>query len=83
MQPDPDRPDLALGFDMLAPEGYGEIIGGGERVADYDLLLKRLRENKLPEEAFGWYLDLRTLWQRAARGLRFGPGTHGRLDLRN
>jgi asparaginyl-tRNA synthetase len=59
MQPDPQRPDLALGFDMLAPEGYGEIIGGGERVADYDLLLKRIRENKLPEEAFRWYLDLR------------------------
>lgn len=59
MQPDPQRPDLALGFDMLAPEGYGEIIGGGERVADYDLLLKRIRENNLPEEAFRWYLDLR------------------------
>ncbi|HEX9224719.1 MAG TPA: asparagine--tRNA ligase [Candidatus Acidoferrales bacterium] len=59
MQPDAQRPDLALGFDMLAPEGYGEIIGGGERVADYDLLLKRIRENKLPEEAFRWYLDLR------------------------
>jgi len=59
MQPDPERPELALGFDMLAPEGYGEIIGGGERVADYDLLLKRLREHNLPEEAFGWYLDLR------------------------
>ena len=59
MQPDPMRPELALGFDMLAPEGYGEIIGGGERVADYDLLLQRLRENNLPEEAFGWYLDLR------------------------
>ncbi len=59
MQPDAERPELALGFDMLAPEGYGEIIGGGERVADYDLLLKRLREHNLPEEAFGWYLDLR------------------------
>jgi asparaginyl-tRNA synthetase len=59
MQPDKDRPELALGFDMLAPEGYGEIIGGGERVADYDLLLKRLREHNLPEEAFQWYLDLR------------------------
>src|SRR5216684_3055442 len=52
MQPDPQRPDLALGFDMLAPEGYGEIIGGGERVHDYELLLKRIRENKLPEKAF-------------------------------
>jgi asparaginyl-tRNA synthetase len=59
MQPDAERPELALGFDMLAPEGYGEIIGGGERVADYDLLLKRLHEHNLPEEAFGWYLDLR------------------------
>jgi asparaginyl-tRNA synthetase len=59
MQPDPQRPALALGFDMLAPEGYGEIIGGGERISSYDLLLKRLRENKLPEEAFHWYLDLR------------------------
>ncbi len=59
MQPDPERPELALGFDMLAPEGYGEIIGGGERVHDYDLLLKRLREHNLPEGAFGWYLDLR------------------------
>ncbi len=59
MQPDRERPELALGFDMLAPEGYGEIIGGGERIADYDLLIKRLRENNLPEEAFQWYLDLR------------------------
>jgi asparaginyl-tRNA synthetase len=59
MQPDAQRPELALGFDMLAPEGYGEIIGGGERIADYDLLVKRLRENNLPEEAFQWYLDLR------------------------
>ena len=59
MQPDPERPELALGFDVLAPEGYGEIIGGGERIADYDLLVRRLRENNLPEEAFQWYLDLR------------------------
>jgi asparaginyl-tRNA synthetase len=59
MQPDAARPELALGFDMLAPEGYGEIIGGGERIADYELLLRRLRESNLPEEAFGWYIDLR------------------------
>lgn len=59
MEPDPQRPELALGFDMLASEGYGEIIGGGERVSSYDLLLKRLREHGLPEEAFQWYLDLR------------------------
>jgi asparaginyl-tRNA synthetase len=59
MQPDAQRPDLALAFDMLAPEGYGEIIGGSQRIHDYDLLAKRLREHNLPEEAFRWYLDLR------------------------
>jgi asparaginyl-tRNA synthetase len=59
MQPDAARPELALGFDMLAPEGYGEIIGGGERIADYQLLVRRLRESNLPEDAFGWYIDLR------------------------
>ncbi len=59
MQPDPQRPELALAFDMLAPEGYGEIIGGSQRIHDYDLLVKRLREHNLPEDAFQWYLDLR------------------------
>jgi asparaginyl-tRNA synthetase len=59
MQPDTERPDLALAFDMLAPEGYGEIIGGSQRIHDYDLLVKRLREHNLPEESFQWYLDLR------------------------
>jgi asparaginyl-tRNA synthetase len=56
---DPARPDLALNFDMIAPEGYGEIIGGGERLANYDTLVERLRQNNLPEESFQWYLDLR------------------------
>jgi asparaginyl-tRNA synthetase len=59
MQPDAQRPDLALAFDMLAPEGYGEIIGGSQRIHDYDLLVQRLREHNLPEDAFQWYLDLR------------------------
>lgn len=59
MAPDPERPELALCIDMLAPEGVGEIIGGGERLADYDLLIKRIDEHKLPREAFEWYLDLR------------------------
>jgi asparaginyl-tRNA synthetase len=59
MQPDAERPDLALAFDMLAPEGYGEIIGGSQRIHDYDLLVKRLKEHNLPEESFQWYLDLR------------------------
>jgi len=59
MAPDPERPELSLSADILAPEGYGEIVGGGERLADHDLLLKRIREHGLPEEAFRWYLDLR------------------------
>ncbi|HXM95319.1 MAG TPA: asparagine--tRNA ligase [Candidatus Dormibacteraeota bacterium] len=59
MQPDTQRPDLALAFDMIAPQGYGEIIGGSQRIHDYDLLVKRLREHNLPEEPFQWYLDLR------------------------
>jgi asparaginyl-tRNA synthetase len=59
MARDPERPDLALNFDMIAPEGYGEIIGGSEREASYDALLGRIRENNLPERDFQWYLDLR------------------------
>lgn len=59
MQNDPARPDLALCMDVLAPEGYGEIIGGGQRIHEYDKLLARIREHKLPEGAFQWYLDLR------------------------
>jgi asparaginyl-tRNA synthetase len=59
MEADPDNPDLALCVDMLAPEGYGEIIGGSQRVADLDILLERLQEHHLPQEAFEWYLDLR------------------------
>src|SRR5246500_4870640 len=59
MATDPERPELSLSFDMIAPEGYGEIIGGGERLADYDTLIRRLREHNLPEESFQWYLDLR------------------------
>ena len=59
MAPDPDRPEVALCVDVLAPEGYGEIIGGGERLADYDLLVKRIEEHQLPRQAFEWYLDLR------------------------
>jgi len=59
MEPDPQRPEVALCVDVLAPEGYGEIIGGGERVSDYKRLLQRIEEAKLPRQAFEWYLDLR------------------------
>ena len=59
MQPDPQRPELSLCVDVLAPEGYGEIIGGGQRIHDYNLLLRRLEEHGLPMEPFNWYLDLR------------------------
>jgi asparaginyl-tRNA synthetase len=59
MQPDPNDPEVVLGLDMLAPEGYGEIIGGSQRIHDHDLLLSRIRQHGLPLEAFQWYLDLR------------------------
>jgi asparaginyl-tRNA synthetase len=71
MKPDPARPELALGVDVLAPEGYGEIIGGGERLADLNLLLERIREHNLPQEAFEWYLDLR----------RYGTVPHGGFGM--
>jgi asparaginyl-tRNA synthetase len=71
MKPDPARPEVALGVDVLAPEGYGEIIGGGERLADLALLLKRIEEHKLPQEAFEWYLDLR----------RYGTVPHGGFGM--
>jgi asparaginyl-tRNA synthetase len=59
MTPDPVEPEFSLSVDVLAPEGYGEIVGGGERLADLDLLRRRIAEHNLPEESFGWYLDLR------------------------
>ena len=71
MKPDPERPDLALCVDVLAPEGYGEIIGGGQRLDDYDLLLARIKEHDLPQEAFEWYLDLR----------RFGSVPHSGFGM--
>jgi asparaginyl-tRNA synthetase len=59
MQPDPKDPTKALGVDVLAPEGYGEIIGGSQRIHDHDLMLRRIREHDLPVQAFQWYLDIR------------------------
>ena len=59
MKRDGQNPDLALGLDMLAPEGYGEIIGGGQREDDHDILVSRIKEHGLPMDVFGWYLDLR------------------------
>ncbi len=59
MEPDPQRPDVALCVDVLAPEGYGEIIGGSQRMGSYEKLLQRIHEHDLPEDAFKWYLDLR------------------------
>jgi asparaginyl-tRNA synthetase len=71
MKPDPGRPEISLSVDVLAPEGYGEIIGGGQRLDDLDLLLQRIREHNLPQEAFEWYLDLR----------RFGTVPHGGFGM--
>jgi asparaginyl-tRNA synthetase len=72
MATDAERPELSLSFDMIAPEGYGEIIGGGERLADYETLVKRLREHNLPEESFQWYLDLRRYGSVAHAGFGLG-----------
>ena len=71
MEPDPQRPELALCVDVLAPEGYGEIIGGSQRMASYDLLVQRIHEHGLPEEAFRWYLDLR----------KYGSVPHGGFGM--
>jgi asparaginyl-tRNA synthetase len=59
MEPVPGRPEVCKSADLLAPEGYGEIIGGSERISDPDLLLKRIHEQNLPEAAYKWYIDLR------------------------
>jgi asparaginyl-tRNA synthetase len=59
MQPDPEDPEVVLGLDMLAPEGYGEIIGGSQRIHDLELLERRVAEHKLPRESYEWYLDVR------------------------
>ena len=71
MAPDPEAPEYSLSADILAPEGYGEIVGGGERLADHELLLQRIRDHNLPEEAFRWYLDLR----------RFGSVPHAGFGM--
>ena len=71
MKPDPERPELALGVDVLAPEGYGEIIGGGERATDFDFLVEQIKKHGLPQEAFEWYLDLR----------RYGSVPHGGFGM--
>jgi asparaginyl-tRNA synthetase len=59
MKPDPENPDVVLCADLLAPEGYGEVIGGGQRIDDPELIRRRLEEHKLPDEAYRWYVDLR------------------------
>lgn len=70
-QPDEQRPEVALGVDIIAPEGYGEIVGGGQRIHDLALLEQRLKEHNLPPEAFNWYLDLR----------RFGTVPHAGFGM--
>jgi len=71
MEPDPQNPDVILGADMLAPEGYGEIIGGSQRISDPNLLRQKIDEHHLPLESFQWYLDLR----------RFGTVPHSGFGL--
>ena len=71
MEPWPGRPEVCKSVDLLAPEGYGEIIGGSERISDPDLLLERLHQHNLPESAFQWYIDLR----------RFGSVPHSGFGM--
>jgi asparaginyl-tRNA synthetase len=73
MEPWPGRPEVCKSVDLLAPEGYGEICGGSERISDHDLLLKRIHEQGLPESAFKWYLELRKYGSVTHSG--FGMGT--------
>jgi asparaginyl-tRNA synthetase len=73
MEPWPGRPEVCKSVDLLAPEGYGEICGGSERISDHDLLLKRIHDQGLPEEAFKWYLELRKYGSVPHSG--FGMGT--------
>ena len=71
MEPDPEDPELVLNDDLLAPEGYGEIIGGSQRIHDLELLRRKIQEFGLPEEVYDWYLDLR----------RFGSVPHSGFGL--
>jgi asparaginyl-tRNA synthetase len=71
MKENPDDPRTVLCDDLLAPEGYGEIIGGSQREDDFDRLLARIREERLPEDAYQWYLDLR----------RYGSFSHSGFGL--
>ena len=71
MRPDPSRPEVALGVDVIAPEGYGELIGGGQRIHEYDDLVKKIDEHGLPREAFDWFLDLR----------KYGSVPHGGFGM--
>jgi asparaginyl-tRNA synthetase len=70
-KPQDGRPDVSLSVDVLAPEGYGEIIGGGQRIDDLELLVKRIEEHHLPKEAYEWYVDLR----------RFGSVPHAGFGM--
>ncbi len=72
MQPDPERPEVCLSVDLLAPEGYGEIAGGGQRIHDLELLRRRLQEQGLPEEDYRWYLDLRRWGTQPHAGFGLG-----------
>ncbi len=71
MRPDPVRPEVALGVDVIAPEGYGELIGGGQRIHEYDDLVRKIDEHGLPREAFDWFLDLR----------KYGSVPHGGFGM--
>ena len=82
MEPDPERPELALCVDVLAPEGYGEIIGGSQRMASYDLLLKRIHRARTAGRGVQVVSRFAQVWRRSARGIRHGHRARGGVDLR-
>jgi asparaginyl-tRNA synthetase len=71
MQPDPQRPEVVLAADLIAPEGYGEICGGSQRIHDLALMEQRIREHDLPQAAYEWYLDVR----------RYGSAPHSGFGM--
>ena len=82
MEREPDRAEVCRSVDLLAPEGYGEITGGSERMSDPEVLLAAIEEHGLPKEVYDWYLDLRTLRFGRTQRLRPGRRAHRGLDLR-
>ncbi len=82
MKPDPSRPEVVLCADLIAPEGYGEIIGGSQRIDDPTLLDERFQTIQLSRENYAWYMDLQEIRDCSPFRIWIGSRTDGSLDLR-